>query len=98
MNLKNRVPKKKNIHEFQRGEGHCHIGESLLYKYKQNSYLLFLRINTQKQPDRKNKSAIMKYRAGKGISPALRKFPLLISDICICKLYIVFITTSDSVN
>lgn len=97
MNLKNRVPK-KNIHEFRRREGHCHIGEPLLYKCKQNSYLLFLRINTQKQPDRKNKSAIMKYRAGKGISPALRKFPLLISDICICKLYIVFITMSDSVN
>lgn len=98
MNLKNRVPKKKTFMSFKGEKDNCHISEPLLYKCKQNSYLLFLRINTQKQPDRKNKSAIMKYKAGKGISPALRKFPLLISDICICKLYIVFITTSDSVN
>jgi hypothetical protein len=39
---------------------------------------------TQKQPDRKKRSAIVKYRAGKGISPALRKLSLLISAISTC--------------
>lgn len=46
-------------------------------------YLLLARINTQKQPDKKKRSAIVKYRAGSGISPALRKLSLLISAICI---------------
>lgn len=45
------------------------------------AYLLLLRINTQKQPDKKKSNAIVKYRAGNGISPALRKLSLLISAI-----------------
>lgn len=50
--------------------------------YCRFTYLLLLRINTQKQPDKKKSSAIVKYKAGNGISPALRKLSLLISAIC----------------
>lgn len=37
-----------------------------------NTHLLFFNMKTQKHPERKKRSAIMKYNAGNGISPALR--------------------------
>lgn len=47
------------------------------------TYLLLRKINTQKEPDRKNNNAIIKYKAGRGISPADKKLPSLFSLILI---------------
>lgn len=37
-----------------------------------DTYLLFFNMKTQNNPDRKNSNDIIEYKAGSGISPALR--------------------------
>lgn len=49
-----------------------YVGDTVIAALNFHSYLLFLRRKNQKQAERKKRRPIMKYSAGRGISPAER--------------------------